>query len=124
MLSEKEKEYFEKLLTQKLDENLGKARYTLNDIKNFDDRLSDVIDEAYFASEMGFTLHIRNREAKLIKKIKDALARLEEGTFGICERCRSPIPLERLRARPVTTLCINCKKKEEAAEKTRMKRHA
>ncbi|MGD8541511.1 MAG: TraR/DksA C4-type zinc finger protein, partial [Desulfobacteraceae bacterium] len=50
--------------------------------------------------------------------IKKALARIDNGSFGICETCGEEISIERLRARPVTTQCIECKTKEEALEKS------
>jgi DnaK suppressor protein len=53
----------------------------------------------------------------LIKKIKEAIARLENDTYGICDSCGEDISLKRLKARPVTTQCIDCKSKEEALEK-------
>jgi DnaK suppressor protein len=53
----------------------------------------------------------------LIKKIKKALERIENGTFGICETCGEEITVKRLKARPVTSQCIECKSKEEALEK-------
>jgi DnaK suppressor protein len=62
-------------------------------------------------------LRIRDRENKLIKKIKKALDRIETGTFGACETCGEDITIKRLKARPVTTQCIDCKTKEEAFEK-------
>jgi len=62
-------------------------------------------------------LRIRDRESKLIKKIKKALARIENGTFGTCETCGEDISIERMKARPVTSQCIDCKSKEEALEK-------
>jgi DnaK suppressor protein len=62
-------------------------------------------------------LRIRDREAKLIKKIRAALERIEGDRFGICESCGEDISIERLKARPVTTQCIDCKSKEEALEK-------
>jgi DnaK suppressor protein len=68
---------------------------------------------------MGFALRIRDREAKLIRKIREALGRLEQGPFGICEECGEEIPHRRLRARPVTTLCIECKEEQEAEERTK-----
>ena len=119
MLSKKKKEYFRMWLTARLNESLGKARETLVDISDPKDRPGDEIDQAAFCSETGFALRIRDREAKLIKKIEDALQRLEDGTFGICEECGEEIPLKRLMARPVTTLCIACKKEQEAAERVR-----
>jgi DnaK suppressor protein len=62
-------------------------------------------------------LRIRDREHKLIKKVKKALDRIESDTFGICDKCGEDISIERLKARPVTTQCIDCKTKEEAFEK-------
>ena len=62
-------------------------------------------------------LRIRDREAKLIKKIKSALERIDNGTFGICDSCGEEISVKRLKARPVTTQCIDCKTKQEAQEK-------
>lgn len=119
MLSEKNKRYFKKCLTQRLNVSLAKAHDTLADISDLRDRPSDELEEASLSSDMGFALRIRDREAKLIVKIRDALERLEEGTFGICEECGEEIPLKRLKARPVTTLCIECKKEQEAEERIR-----
>jgi DnaK suppressor protein len=64
-------------------------------------------------------LRIRDRERKLIGKIKEALERIEQGTYGICEDCGEEISTERLKARPVTTLCIDCKKTQETEEKVK-----
>jgi RNA polymerase-binding transcription factor len=119
MLSKKNKEYFKRWLTQRLEESLGKAQDTLADISDPKDRPSDEMEEASLTSDMGFTLRIRDREAKLIKKITEALERLEDGTFGVCEECGEEIPLKRLMARPVTRLCIECKKVQEAEERTK-----
>ncbi|HOX93988.1 MAG TPA: TraR/DksA family transcriptional regulator [Syntrophales bacterium] len=51
--------------------------------------------------------------------MREALQRIEEGTFGICEECEEPISLQRLKARPVTTYCIQCKTLEERRQKMR-----
>ena len=69
-----------------------------------------------YAQSMVFRL--RDREKFLLKKIEKALQRIEEGTFGICERCEEPISPKRLEARPVTTLCIRCKEEQEKKEKS------
>jgi DnaK suppressor protein len=117
MLNKEQKEYFRLWLTESLNESLAKARATLADISDPKDRPGDAIDEAAFSFDVSFALRIREREVKLIAKIRDALQRLEDGTFGICEECGKEIPLKRLMARPVTTLCIQCKKEQEAAER-------
>jgi len=119
MLSEKNKKYFKNCLTRRLNESLAKAHDTLADLSDLKDRPSDELEEASFSCDMAFALRIRDREAKLISKIRDALERLENETFGICEECGEEIPLKRLKARPVTTLCIECKKAQEAEERTR-----
>jgi DnaK suppressor protein len=61
-------------------------------------------------------LRLRDRDRKLIRKIEEALERIEDGTFGICEECGEEIGIPRLKARPVTTLCIKCKSKQEEEE--------
>jgi DnaK suppressor protein len=55
----------------------------------------------------------------LLRKIDEALDRMEQGTYGICERCEKEIPFQRLKARPVTTLCIECKTLQEQEERMR-----
>ena len=77
----------------------------------------DPTDRATLETERNFMLRIRDREHKLIKKVKKALDRIENETFGTCESCGEPISIKRLKARPVTTQCIECKTKEEAKEK-------
>lgn len=76
----------------------------------------DPTDRAALESDRNLTLRIRDRERKLRLKIEEALARIEAGTFGICEVCEEEISDSRLTARPVTTLCINCKEDQEVNE--------
>ena len=79
----------------------------------------DPTDRATLESERNLTLRIRDRERKLKSKIEEALARIENSTFGICEVCEGDISLQRLEARPVTTLCIDCKADQEEDEERR-----
>ncbi len=81
--------------------------------------LSDLGDQASAETDKNFTLRLREREQKLLKKIDDAIDRISEGAFGICESCDGKITLKRLKARPVTTLCIECKTIQEQEEKIR-----
>ncbi|MCX7989573.1 MAG: TraR/DksA family transcriptional regulator [Aquificaceae bacterium] len=77
----------------------------------------DEIDRANIETGRYLSLQrIRTRELKLLRKIDYALNKMEHGTYGICEGCGALIPFERLRARPVTTMCINCKELEEEGE--------
>ncbi|MFY9268282.1 MAG: RNA polymerase-binding protein DksA [Candidatus Manganitrophaceae bacterium] len=81
--------------------------------------LTDLGDQASAEAEQNFNLRLREREQRLLKKIDEAIDRINDGTFGICESCGNPISAKRLKARPVTTLCIDCKTKQEEEEKMR-----
>jgi DnaK suppressor protein len=83
------------------------------------ENLADVGDQATAVADQNFILRLREREQRLLKKIDEAISRIRAGTFGICEECGDQIGYKRLKARPVTTLCINCKTKQEEDEKTR-----
>ncbi len=80
----------------------------------------DIADQAAAETDLNFDIRIKSRELKLIHKIDETLHRLHEGNFGICENCGGDISIKRLQARPVTTLCIDCKNEQEQAEKTRI----
>ncbi len=79
----------------------------------------DPTDRASMESDRNFELRIRDRERKLINKVKKALEKIDDETFGFCEVCGEPIDFKRLEARPVTTHCIDCKTSEEEEEKIR-----
>ena len=116
-MKKKDNEYFKELLTNRLDELLNHADTTVSGMTAPKENFPDPTDRASLESDRNFMLRIRDRENKLIKKIKKALDRIEIGTFGVCEKCGEDITLKRLKARPVTTQCIDCKTKEEAFEK-------
>lgn len=77
----------------------------------------DLGDQATAETDRNFMLRLRGREQKLLNKIEEAIERIEAGTFGICESCGEEISIERLIARPVATLCIDCKEEQEEEEK-------
>ena len=112
-------DYFKELLEQRLQELLSNADGTVTEMTVDVESFPDPTDRASLESDRNFTLRIRDRERKLIGKIKEALERIEDGTFGECEKCGGDISFKRLQARPVTTLCIECKKRQEASEKAR-----
>ena len=116
-MKKKEIEYYKKLLTNQLEELLEQADDTVSGMTTPKENFPDPTDRASLEADRNFLLRIRDRESKLIKKIKKTLERIENGTFGICETCGEPISAKRLKARPVTTQCIECKTKEEALEK-------
>ncbi len=80
-------------------------------------RLSDPNDRASIETDAGVLLRLGDRNRKLLIKIEDALKRIRDNTYGICEICGEEISEERLRFRPVTTQCIKCKTELEDEEK-------
>ena len=112
-------EYFRNQLTQKLGELLAEANKPVKDSSDFNQNFPDPNDRATAESDMSFTLRIRERETKLMIKLQEALERIANGTYGICEECEEEISEARLRARPMTTLCIDCKREQENAKKVR-----
>ncbi|MDD3580390.1 MAG: RNA polymerase-binding protein DksA [Desulfobacca sp.] len=112
-------EFFRDLLHRRLQELLEEAGRTVSGMTNPIDMFPDPTDRATLETDRNFTLRIRDRERKLISKIKEALDRIDDGSYGICEACGEPISEKRLLARPVTTLCIKCKAKQEEQERLR-----
>lgn len=108
---------FKKLLNRRLDELLMEAERTKDQVKETEEPSPDPLDQASNVFDRDFLLRLRDRERKLMLKIKEALERIENGTFGICEECGEKISEKRLRARPMATLCIDCKHEQEASEK-------
>jgi len=82
---------------------------------NADDRF-DEIDQATTDVEQSMRMRLCNRETLYLKKVEDALQRIEDGTFGLCESCEEDIGLKRLEARPTATLCVSCKEEQERKE--------
>jgi len=112
---------FKKQLEDKRDVILGEAGKTLSEMTGKHDNIPDPNDRATVESDRSFELRIRGRERKLLSKIEEALERVKEGDYGLCDDCGEEIGLKRLEARPVTTYCIDCKTKQEQKEKAQGK---
>jgi DnaK suppressor protein len=117
IMKKKDRDYFKEYLEDRLEELLSQAGDTVSGMTVPKENFPDPTDRAALEAERNFMLRIRDRESKLIKKIKAALERMDTKTYGICESCGEEIATKRLKARPVTTQCIECKSKEEALEK-------
>ncbi|MBM9603150.1 RNA polymerase-binding protein DksA [Desulfopila inferna] len=114
-------ENFRKQLIQKREEIINEAGRTLSDMTDQNENVPDPNDRATIESGRSFELRIRDRERKLLSKIEAALQRVEDGEYGICDECGEEIGLKRLEARPVTTLCIDCKTLQETKERSQGK---
>ena len=118
IMKNKELEFFRKILICWREDLYKQADVAVTDLQEGTVKAIDPVDQASYEETLDFTLRIRDRESRLIGKINQSLARIEEGTFGICDMCGEKISIQRLRARPVTNFCIACKNKMEALEET------
>lgn len=111
-------EFFRQMLIKKINELLDEASKTVSEMTyGVKENYPDPNDRASLESDRNFELRIRDRERKLIMKMQEAIKRMDDGVFGVCDLCTGPISEKRLMARPVTTLCIECKMKQEKMEK-------
>ena len=116
-MDEQELSQFKKQLeSMKVDIN-SDVEKTLTEMTSQTGNIPDPNDRATMESDRSFELRIRGRERKLMEKVDEALARIEDGTYGICAGCGEEIAGKRLQARPVAKFCIDCKTKQEQKEK-------
>ena len=106
-----------KLITQKKELLVG-AIEALNELPG-QTIFPDLGDQATAEIDRNFMLRLKGRERKLLKKIEEAIERIDQGIFGMCDKCGLEINIKRLEARPVTTMCIECKTLQEEEEKLR-----
>ncbi len=107
-----------KRLLKQREDLLSEAEHTINtSLVTEKESFPDPTDQAAAEHDNNFLLRLRGREQKLLKKIDEAIARIDGGTYGVCESCGGQIGIKRLEARPVTTLCIECKTQQEEDEK-------
>ncbi len=114
---DKEAEKFRQLLLREKNKLLKNAQRTLTEDMTIDqDDLPDEMDLSAADYNQSLTFRLRGRERLLMNKIESALQRLDSDEFFWCQNCGDFIGLKRLEARPVTTLCIRCKEREERHE--------
>lgn len=100
---------FDKLGSETLDHN---SKDSSGDLSSMPLHMADVGTDSF---EKDMTLGLIESEADELKEIEEALKRTDDGSYGLCEVCKKPIPKVRLRAIPYARLCIECKQKEESA---------
>lgn len=115
-MNTQQQEYFRRKLlewkSQLVHESLGTI-YSLQDSH----AEPDIIDSAANETDRTLELRARDRARKLIQKIDDAIARIDDGSYGYCEETGEPIGLRRLEARPIATLCIEAQERHEKMER-------
>lgn len=116
-LSTEEVASLHEVLQAQLDEILSGSREDLHHFTEQREQDADELDLAVTESNRDFELRLADRERRLLRKIKVALDRIQQGEYGACESCGNPISYQRLMARPVATLCIDCKTEMEQLER-------
>jgi DnaK suppressor protein len=117
-MRKRDQERIKKELLKRRRELLGQALDPRDDdLRSEREDLLDTGDVASQEVTQSFKIRLREREEKLLKKIDLALSRVDDGTIGVCDDCGESIEIKRLVARPVTTLCIDCKSLQEEKEK-------
>lgn len=116
-MSEQQLAHFRTMLEtvkQELSEDIDRTVHTMQDEATV---FADPNDRASQESDIALELRNRDRERKLIKKIDEAIGRINSGEYGYCDSCGVEIGLKRLEARPTATMCIDCKTLEEMRER-------
>jgi len=116
-MHKKHLEHFSTILLGWRNELLEEVSKTVHSMQDDTVNHPDPTDRASQETDMSLELRSRDRERKLIKKIDEALAKIDNADYGYCETCGVEIGVQRLEARPTATLCIDCKTLDEIREK-------
>jgi DnaK suppressor protein len=110
-------EYFRQKLLEWKEELLNESNNTLDNLKENDLHQADLSSRAVIEEQTSFELRTRNRYRKLIDKIDAALLRIQVKEYGYCEDTGEEIGINRLRARPIASLCIDAQQRQESYER-------
>ncbi|SIT11473.1 RNA polymerase-binding protein DksA [Neptunomonas antarctica] len=116
-MNDAQKEHFRHILLAWQQELMEEVDTTINHLKEEASNFADPSDRASQEEEFSLELRTRDRERKLIKKIREAMERIEDDEYGYCSTCGIDIGIRRLEARPTATMCIDCKTLAEIKEK-------
>jgi DnaK suppressor protein len=116
-MNERQREYFRAKLLAWREDILKEAKETLQHLQEENQNHPDLADRASSETDRAIELRARDRQRKLIAKIDEALARIDEGTYGYCEETGEPISLRRLEARPIATLSVEAQERHERRER-------
>ncbi len=116
-MSDEQLEHFREILTAWKRELMQEVDRTLSHMQDEAANFPDPNDRATQESEFGLELRTRDRERKLLRKIDQALARVDDGSYGYCDATGEEIGLKRLEARPVATMSLEAQERRELAER-------
>jgi DnaK suppressor protein len=116
-MNERQREYFRAKLLAWREDILKEAKETLQHLQEENQNHPDLADRASSETDRAIELRARDRQRKLIAKIDEALARIDDGSYGYCEETGEPISLRRLEARPIATLSVEVQERHERRER-------
>ena len=116
-MNEAQRNHFRGLLAQWKRELMEEVDRTMHHMKDEAANFPDPTDRASQESEFSLELRTRDRERKLIRKIDEAIGRVDRDDYGFCDTCGLEIGIRRLEARPTATLCVDCKSLDEIRER-------
>lgn len=116
-MNERQRDYFRTRLLTWREDILKEAKETLLHLQEENQNHPDLADRASSETDRSIELRARDRQRKLINKIDEALARIDDGTYGYCEETGEPISLRRLEARPIATLSVEAQERHERRER-------
>jgi len=111
----REIEKLKRMLLEKREEIIGGVKQIRASSQEMgQDGIQDMADEASNIYNQEVLMSLNENQRRLLRKVDEALDRIEEGTYGICDSCGKPIVLKRLRIQPFTNYCVQC---QESIEK-------
>ena len=116
-MNERQRAYFRTRLLTWREDILKEAKETLLHLQEENQNHPDIADRASSETDRAIELRARDRQRKLIAKIDEALARIDDGTYGYCEETGEPISIRRLEARPIATLSVEAQERHERRER-------
>ena len=116
-LDKKTLQRLKKILLKEREEIIGGVKQIYESSKEIgQDGIQDIGDEAANIYNKQILLSLNENERIRLQEVDEALDRLANGTYGICDECEGPIGLKRLEVRPVAKYCVSCKTKLEKAK--------
>ena len=112
----KVEKFRQRLLAKRKDLLTGVRGSNVKNLESGADEIQDIADQASSAYTKEFLLSIGDAERRMLKQVDDALYKIREDTYGLCESCGEPISERRLEALPFARLCIACQEEEERAK--------
>ena len=116
-MNEPQKDHFRDILLAWKHQLMEEVDSTIHHLQEEATNFADPSDRVSQEEEFSLELRTRDRERKLIKKINEAMERIDEDDYGYCDACGIEIGIRRLEARPTATMCIDCKTLAEIKEK-------